>query len=38
MPLKDDFSKVDTNGDSYITTEELNKAPKPKGHQPSKRK
>ncbi len=28
-PLKNDFSKIDTNDDGYITKEELEKAPKP---------
>lgn len=27
-PLKNDFSKIDTNGDGYITEEELKNAPK----------
>jgi Ca2+-binding EF-hand superfamily protein len=29
-PLKDDFEKIDTNEDGFITKEELDKAPKPK--------
>jgi len=28
-PLKNDFSKIDSDGDGYITKEELEKAPKP---------
>jgi Ca2+-binding EF-hand superfamily protein len=30
-PLKDDFSKIDTNKDGFITKAELDKAPKPNG-------
>ena len=30
-PIKDDFAKIDTDEDGYITKEELEKAPKPKG-------
>ncbi len=30
-PLKNDFSKVDTNKDGYLTKAELEKAPKPQG-------
>ncbi len=29
-PLKEDFTKIDTDEDGYITKEEFNKAPKPK--------
>jgi len=29
-PLKDDFKKIDTNEDGFLTIEELEKAPKPK--------
>ncbi len=29
-PLKEDFAKIDTDEDGYITKEEFNKAPKPK--------
>ena len=29
-PLKDDFEKVDTDEDGFITEEEFEKAPKPK--------
>jgi hypothetical protein len=32
-PLKDDFLKIDTNSDGYISEEEFNKAPKPEGNQ-----
>ncbi len=35
-PLKNDFSRIDTDGDKFITKEELNKAPKPKGGRPPK--
>lgn len=28
-PLKEDFAKIDTDGDGFITREELEKAPKP---------
>lgn len=28
-PLKNDFSKIDSDGDGYITKEELENAPKP---------
>ena len=28
-PLKNDFSKIDTNEDGYLSKEELEKAPKP---------
>lgn len=30
-PLLNDFSKIDTNEDGFITREELEKAPKPNG-------
>lgn len=30
-PLKDDFSKIDTDEDGFISEEEFEKAPKPKG-------
>jgi Ca2+-binding EF-hand superfamily protein len=30
-PLKDDFSKIDTDKDGFITKKEFKKAPKPKG-------
>jgi len=30
-PLKNDFAKVDTDEDGFITAEEFAKAPKPKG-------
>ncbi|WP_452229881.1 EF-hand domain-containing protein [Lacinutrix sp. MEBiC02404] len=30
-PLKDNFDKVDTDEDGFITEEEFDKAPKPKG-------
>ncbi len=30
-PLKDDFSKIDTDEDGFITEKEFKKAPKPKG-------
>tara|TARA_R110002126_G_scaffold57662_8_gene152657 strand:- start:491 stop:772 length:282 start_codon:yes stop_codon:yes gene_type:complete len=30
-PLKNDFAKIDTDEDGFITKEELEKAPKPKG-------
>ena len=36
-PLKDDFSKVDTNKDGFITKEELKKAPKPERKGPPER-
>ena len=29
-PLKDDFSKIDTDEDGFISEEEFDKAPKPK--------
>ncbi|WP_432410842.1 EF-hand domain-containing protein [Rasiella sp. SM2506] len=32
-PLKNDFSKVDTNEDGFITKKEFEKAPKPKGRE-----
>lgn len=33
-PLKNEFSTIDTNGDGYISKEELNNAPKPQGKPP----
>jgi len=36
-PLADDFEKVDTNGDGFITEKEFEKAPKPKGGQPPRK-
>ena len=30
-PLKDDFAKIDTDEDGFITEAEFKKAPKPKG-------
>jgi len=30
-PLKDNFDKIDTDEDGFITEEEFDKAPKPKG-------
>jgi Ca2+-binding EF-hand superfamily protein len=30
-PIKDDFTKIDTNEDGFLSLEELTKAPKPKG-------
>ena len=36
-PLQKDFSKIDTNGDGFITKEELEKAPKPNRQGPPKR-
>ncbi|TGV02686.1 EF-hand domain-containing protein [Flavivirga rizhaonensis] len=33
-PLKDHFSVVDTNKDGFLTKEELEKVPKPKGRKP----
>lgn len=30
-PLKNDFAKIDTDEDGFITKEELEKVPKPKG-------
>ena len=33
-PLASDFSKIDTNGDGFITKAELEKAPKPTGQRP----
>jgi Ca2+-binding EF-hand superfamily protein len=32
-PLKNDFSKIDTDEDGFITEKELEKAPKPKGRE-----
>ena len=37
-PLNEDFAKVDTNKDGFITKEELNKAPKPEITKPENRK
>ena len=35
-PLKNDFSKIDTNGDGFISRQELESAPKPpRGQRPS---
>ncbi|EOR95874.1 hypothetical protein ADIARSV_0936 [Arcticibacter svalbardensis MN12-7] len=34
-PLANDFSKIDANGDGFITKEELAKAPKPNGERPA---
>lgn len=36
-PLLNDFSKIDTNEDGYISEEEFEKAPKPEGGRPPKR-
>ncbi len=33
-PLLNDFAKIDTNSDGFISTEELEKAPKPSGQRP----
>ena len=33
-PLANDFSKIDTNSDGFITKAELEKAPKPTGRPP----
>lgn len=33
-PLKNDFSKIDTDGDGLITKDELQKAPKPDRNRP----
>lgn len=35
-PLKNDFSKIDTNNDGFITKQELDKAPKPDMQRPPK--
>ena len=35
-PLKDDFDKIDTNKDDFLTKEELEKAPKPERKGPPK--
>ncbi len=36
-PLKDDFSKIDSNGDGFISKEELQKGTKPKRSRPQRR-
>jgi Ca2+-binding EF-hand superfamily protein len=36
-PLKRDFDKIDSNEDGFISKEELEKAPKPKSKNKSKR-
>lgn len=33
-PLKNDFAKIDTNNDGYISKEELNRSPKPNRQPP----
>lgn len=33
-PIKNDFSKIDIDGDSFITKEELQKTPKPDRNRP----
>ncbi len=33
-PLANDFSKIDTNSDQFLSKEELEKAPKPNGQKP----
>lgn len=33
-PLKNDFTKIDTNSDGFISKEELSKAPKPNRQDP----
>ena len=33
-PLKEDFDRVDANRDGFITREELQNAPRPKGQKP----
>ncbi len=35
-PLKNNFLKVDTDEDGFITEEEMKKAPKPKRQRPNK--